>query len=285
MNNVILIGRNGTISNRILSLCPYKIITTSSSGLNSNFKLDLRKIEYDKISYINENDIVLLPAGVSSPDECNKNYEKSKVINLDGTKNLIKYCIDNNAHVIFFSSDSVYGDTTLDTTLSESDNINPNNNYAEMKAEIENAFDIYENFLSLRISYVISNRDNFSSYLYKSFLNNDVVEIFHPLYRKAIWINDLVYFILQLIKSWPSKINTINIGGTKLMSRLDIFDCFNKNANNKLKYRVKKPSEEFYQARSEIININTDLMQSLFDLSLTDIDTAYVKEFNINEKN
>ena len=82
------------IASRIKNKLNCHIITTSSKNISADYLLDLRDFQEKDVNFIKQNDIVIIAAGISSPDKCEHEYENAKSINLIGTTRLIKYCLD-----------------------------------------------------------------------------------------------------------------------------------------------------------------------------------------------
>ena len=111
----------------------------SISGKFSFVKGDITN--YDQISNaLSEVDLVVHLAAVISVSESVTNPEKTKKNNVDGTKNLLKACIENNVkNFIAISSAAVYGDLqTLGISLDENSKTYPISAYGQSKLEMEN---------------------------------------------------------------------------------------------------------------------------------------------------
>ena len=61
-----------------------------------------------------------------------------------------------------------------------------------MKCIIEKKFLGHENFKSIRLSYVFSYKDKFSNYIKNISLNNKIAQVYHPLFRNVVSINDVL---------------------------------------------------------------------------------------------
>ena len=279
-HRVVIIGGGSMIASRIKNKLNCHIITTSSKNISADYLLDLRDFQEKDVNFIKQNDIVIIAAGISSPDKCEHEYENAKSINLIGTTRLIKYCLDISAKVIFLSSDSVYGNTTYDKPALETMPLMPIGNYAEMKAEIEESFQNREGFIALRLSYVLSRSDKFTQYLCSCSLSKKNAEIFHPLYRNVVWIEDLVSLCSSFLDEWPLT-NSINVGGPDLTSRLDIANTIKAVSNLEFNCTVIEPQEIFYKARPKEIKLNIDIFTKYLGRIPYNIKVAYEKEFKL----
>lgn len=258
MSNII-IGKNGYIAKKLIEKGNY--LATSSSN-NAELYLDLKEAKKFDYSILSKDSKIILLAAISSPDECNNNYEKSYKINVSGTKYFIEESIRKGAKVLFFSSDVVYGNTI--EKVDEDSKTNPFGNYAKMKDEVEKAFENEKNFKVFRLSYVLSNEDKYLSYLKICIDKNEVAEVFHPFSRKVVFIDDVLESIENILLKWNEFENQkFNICGVEEISRKDIADFYNEEVDNKLKYTIIEPNGKFWEVRPKDININSIYLEKL----------------------
>ncbi len=258
MSNII-IGKNGYIAKKLIEKGNY--LATSSSN-NAELYLDLKEAKEFDYSILSKDSKIILLAAISSPDECNNNYEKSYKINVSGTKYFIEESIRKGAKVLFFSSDVVYGNTI--EKVDEDSKTNPFGNYAKMKDEVEKAFENEKNFKVFRLSYVLSNEDKYLSYLKICIDKNEVAEVFHPFSRKVVFIDDVLESIENILLKWNEFENQkFNICGVEEISRKDIADFYNEEVDNKLKYTIIEPNGKFWEVRPKDININSIYLEKL----------------------
>ena len=261
---VILIGASGYIGSKLLKRLPNKQIrfATSSSPKEGFEKLRLDSQEDLDNLVLNPKDFLVITATSWSPEYKKISLAKSREVNIDGTRNLIKKALNNDCRIIYFSSDTVYGN--LNKICFEESCCKPIGDYANMKLEIENYFKKEKNFKSIRLSYVYSKKDKFSQYLLNCAQHNQIAEIYHPFYRSAICINDVINGVFSLINKWGDyDMPIINFGGPELLSRLDMAKIFKKFYLNNLEFKVNKPPDNFFLTRPVKIDLNSDI---LFDL-------------------
>jgi dTDP-4-dehydrorhamnose reductase len=259
----LIIGKHGFIAKKLLEREKY-IVTTSSSKNDKDLYLDLNKpYEFD-YTILNKKSKIILLAAISSPDECNNNYEIAYKINVIGTITFIKAAIKRGAKVLFFSSDVIYGNTI--NKVNEDFKTNPFGNYAKMKDEVEKTFEKEKNFKVFRLSYVLADKDKYLSYLQNCIKNDEVAEIFHPFTRKVIYINDVLEAIENILIRWNEFNNQkFNICGEDNISRKDIADYYNKEIGNILDYLTIQPDDMFWKARPKDINIESLYLEILLN--------------------
>ena len=169
---------------------------------------------------IAQGDIVFYLRAISSPYQAAIDPKTSYDINVIRAQMALQDLINRGARIVFASSDVVYGETGGNFAKEETPR-NPYGEYAKQKARIEAAFEHQPNFLSLRISSVLGEGSN----LQKLLLSQQSVEIFDPVIRTPIHINDLVAICTKLLKidfrsEFPNGV--LNVGGGTSMSNFEI---------------------------------------------------------------
>ncbi|WP_428737615.1 NAD-dependent epimerase/dehydratase family protein [Sulfurimonas sp.] len=271
----LIIGKNGFIAQKLGKSNKYDF-TSSNQDEQEAIYLNLseaEKFNYDIIK--NDTNIIFL-AAISSPDECNNNYEGAYKINVRGTIYFIKEALKRRARVLFFSSDVVYGDTVNE--VNENSQTSPFGNYAKMKDKVEKTFFNKKNFKVFRLSYVLSNEDKYLSYLKNCIDKNEIAEVFHPFSRKVVFIEDVLEAIENIFKKWNEFDNQkFNICGEFDVSRKDIADFYNKAVGDGLNYNLLKPDEKFWEARPKDINITSLYLEKLLNRKPVTIEDAINK--------
>ena len=219
--------------------------------------LNLAEAEKFDYSLLDGVDHVIFTAAISGPDMCAKEFEKCWNINVTGTEYFIKNAISHGCKILFFSSDAVFGDIPgeIYTELSETKAQTP---YGRMKKAVEDCFKDDPSFKAIRLSYVVSKNDRFVSYCLKCINTGETAEIFHPFYRNCVTVSDVVDTVEWLINHWDSfEPQVLNIAGNELVSRVRIADELNRLYDNRLKYAITSPGEDFYKNRPKITQIKS----------------------------
>jgi dTDP-4-dehydrorhamnose reductase len=275
-----IFGKNSMVAKRLArrlnSGMTVRFISSHPQGNDLNLDLlEPKKFDY---SVFKQNDYIVVLASISSPDICEKEYELAKKINLQGTKHFIKSALDRQAKVVFFSSDTIYGN--LVTKIDELTKCQPLGKYASMKLEVEQTFLAERNFKSLRLSYVFAKQDKFTGYLQHCREKSTPAEVFHPLYRRVVYIEDLLDAILLLPQKWDEvKTSTMNICGPELISRLDMAKAYQTIVDKRLEFKIIEPDEEFFQARPRSIDMSSLFFADLIGRQPLTLEQAIIKEF------
>ena len=166
MKNILLTGGAGYIGSHVTNLlidrgCNVTVIDNLITGnktlINPKAKFincdiaDTKNISEVLIS--NKFDVVMHFAGLIRVDESVKEPEKYNEFNFEKAKIFLDTCFENGLKKIIFSSTaSVYGNPNKNN-VSENDDLNPLNPYAETKLKLENY--IINKSKSENVSYVI----------------------------------------------------------------------------------------------------------------------------------
>ncbi|XOB62007.1 NAD-dependent epimerase/dehydratase family protein [Campylobacterota bacterium DY0563] len=206
--------------------------------------------------YIDKDTIIYFLASISSPDICSKEYSYAYNINVTGTKEFIKRLLKIGAKVVFFSSDTVYGER--EEPVNEQSSISPLGKYALMKSIIEKEFISSPNFKVFRLSYVFSKNDKFTKFLLESSQTNKEIEIFRPFDRAVVYIEDLIVAMDNVVTLWDTVGSIVNVCGPRLISKKDLVCYFNKYSSNLVKYTIVTPEDSFFKNRPKVINVKSD---------------------------
>lgn len=284
----LVIGSSGYIGRKLFEKSKnFGVVYGTSSKENSSsecLKLDLSQpLNFDYTQY-DENSIVFFTAANSSPDQCMNQYDEVYNINVTGTSLAISAFLKRKAKVIFFSSDTVFGES--EEPFDEMFPKTPAGKYAEMKLEVEEKFKSFPDFKAVHLSYVFSKQDKFSTYLLNCHRNNCSAEIFHPFNRSVIYLGDLCDAVINLGLNWDHfQEGSVNLGGPQLVSRLDFARLFNKIFLEDLKYTVTEPDAAFFENRPRVINMKSPLLKKILGRDPLNLEQSIRTEFNSEIQN
>ena len=274
-----LIG-TGNIGKRIVEKGGDKINVITRKEL----ELDQSPLQYnfDKDSIggtpLREGDTIIFTAAISEPSVVSAQFAKAMRINVENTGTFIEGALNLGCKVLFFSSDTVYGD--VETGLDESHPVNPKGAYGEMKSIIEKRFQGIFNFKSLRCSLNFHKIDWFTQYLRTCAERNVEAEIFDPLTRAVIHRDDTVDACLFLAEDWGrGEGQYINCGGPRVFSRQQLTEVIRQNALPNLRYRVTKPPAKFYTDRPAFIEMKSPNIERVLGRPTRSIEEAVKIEF------
>lgn len=274
-NKIIIAGADGYIGQRLQKVVSNKVQMLLLSPLASDSYIPFDLLDLSKFNFtlINAGDTVVLLAGISSPDLCASQYRMAFDINVTGTIGFINACLKKGAKVLFFSSDTVYGNSPLenDEDMFPSQ---PAGDYGTMKFLVERYFRGEPGFKSFRLSYVFSWNDRYTAYLRSCLEQNKKAEVYDPLVRRAVFIDDLIACVLNIARDWENHMSQFfNICGPQYISRVEIANFFSRHAG-KLDISIIRPDENFYHARPAKIKISSKYSESLLGKGFTAIEDA-----------
>lgn len=252
---------------------------TSRAGVAPTLALDLAQPEQFDYTLVGPGDTVLLTAAISSPDICAREHERAWATNVSGTGAFIERVMARGGRVIFFSSDTVYGEQGTD--FDEAANCLPAGEYAAMKHAVEQRFLGNPLFKVVRLSYVFSRADKFTTYLAGCAARGEEADIFHPFYRAIVHRRDVVEGVLALAQRWDEFPATVfNFGGPEVLARTEFAQALQQGALPALRYRVTEPGGEFFQNRPRAIRMKSAALPLLLKRPASTLREAIEIEFN-----
>jgi dTDP-4-dehydrorhamnose reductase len=280
-SKMIVVGATGYIGKQLYvsAITNSEVYGTSSSGDDGFNRLQLDAPDEFNYGIIQPSDILFLTAAISAPDICAREHDRAWAVNVTGTSEFITQVISRGGRVVFFSSDTVYGERG--DAFDETARINPAGEYAEMKAEVEKHFLGNPLFKSIRLSYVFSREDKFTKYLSGCAERGEEADLFHPFYRAIVHRNDVVEGAHALGHRWDEfPQQAINFGGPKVLSRIDFAECLKRNALPSLRFRVTEPGDEFFNNRPRVISMSSDILLKLLGRPTRTLAEAAKIEFD-----
>lgn len=275
-----IVGSDGYIAGKLLrrlngqkGVVRYSMIQEQGDVLFN--LLDLRE---DVFQAIQPGDFVVFLAAISSPDMCEKEYDRAFEINVTGTEEFLRACMERGANTLFLSSDVVNGPTqSVHNELSE---VFPFGKYGQMKREIEKRFANEPQFKAFRLSYVFSAEDRFMKYLCQCAGEGKKAEVFRALYRNVVYIEDILDAMIALSRTYNQWDNMLfNLSGPELLCREDMARLFKRSIDASLQYDVCLPDDEFFRARPNTIATESLYLGRLLGRKPMTIEDAMKREF------
>jgi len=279
-SKTIIIGASGYIGSGLLIKASVHGLAcgTSSAGRDGLIAMSLDSpFDFD-YEIICPEDTIILTAAISAPDVCAREFHKAWAINVIGTSEFISQVMARGGRVIFFSSDTVYGERSK--IFDETAETDPSGDYALMKAEVELKFLQNPLFKSIRLSYVFSRNDKLTKYLESCSKCQEEAVLFHPFYRSIIYREDVVEGALALARCWSEfPQNVINFGGPEVLSRVDFAQCLKQTVIPNLQFRVMEPEDEFFKNRPRSISMLSEILPRLLGRPPRTLAEAALFEF------
>ena len=144
-SKMLFTGGSGLLGKNFHLLCP---------GINYPTSNEFDVTNYEQMeAYIKDKDISLVihAAAFTSPPKINEDPAKAIEVNIIGTANVVKLCMEQQIKLIYISTDYVFrGDKG---NYNELDEVYPVNKYAWSKLGGECAMQMYDNSLIIRTTF------------------------------------------------------------------------------------------------------------------------------------
>lgn len=284
---IAVVGCSGFIAGNFIPTCVnanMDVLKIGTEGGISDVILDLLQAEsfpYDCLSGV---EIVIFMAAISSPDLCEKEFERCWAINVTGTSIFIKNALALGCKVLFFSSDAVFGED-LGVAFDENSVHRPNTAYGKMKEEIERSFYDNPNFLIARLSYVFAINDKFTKYLLNCKEDKICPQLYHPFYRNVITFEMLevvLLYIISHLNELPSR--QFNMVGAELVSRVKIADTVFRTIGETIAYDIIAMPERFKIARPLVTHTKSIYLPNIVKNYYTSFEEQVHSEFERRNK-
>ena len=264
VGRLLIVGASGYIGRELAATAGnyFDIFRTSRVANEKFISLDLDSPEYFPYTNFGEKDVCVFSAANSSPDACFNDYHRSRKINVEGTGFVIERLLERGCRVVFLSTDGVYGNQF--DYCDEHSVCTPLGVYAQMKHEVESRFFKCKLFKTIRLSYVFSREDRFTSYLFQCAQSGQFAEVFHPFYRSAVFRGDVVEGLLRVALGFDDIIEpVINFAGPDCVSRLDFVSAVSSCNDTVLGFKVIAAPDGFFEQRANVIAMRSVNFPSL----------------------
>ena len=230
-----------------------------------NFKLIegdvLNKKLFKKL--ISQNDIIIPLAALVGAPLCDKNKKKTKALNLDSIKYLLKN-VTKNQKILYPTTNSGYGIGEKNKYCDENSELRPISLYGRTKVGAEKEILKFKNSICFRLATVFG----FSYRMRSDLLVNNFVQtavkknsllIYEPHFRRNyIHIRDVVNVFIFSIKNFEKmKSNTYNVGlSSANLTKIQLAKAIQKNVKSlkiKIGYNKKDPDQRDYYVSNKKI--------------------------------
>lgn len=264
-HRALIVGSNGYLGKELFAAAGRvgEVRGTSSRPATGTLRLALGDAAAFDYATLRRGEVVFLTAALSEPDVCARERERAWAVNVDGTSTFIGKALDRGARVMFFSSDTVYGEqrAPCDETVAP---VAGGGAYADMKRAVEANFDGHPEFKAIRLSYVFSSSDRFSRYLAGCATRDAVAEVFDPFSRAVIHRDDVIAGALALARDWAAfPAAAINFGGPQLLSRLEFAQTLKDTMLPGLRFAATPPPPDFFANRPRVVAMQSPLLPRL----------------------
>jgi len=211
---------------------------------------------------------LIFASGVSNSQSCNnKEYEREV--------EMIRSCIQHNKVFVYFSTCSIF-----DHSLQQTD-------YIIHKKNMENLIEkLFSKYLIVRLPIVIGNSNNpntLFNYLSNRILKNEIIELYSEATRYIIDIEDVSYWILNLLKQKVHNIK-INVGYPQKVSIIEIIAAFEELYNKKANINLRKFGNSYNVDFSVFLDFVAQQNKTFFDFTQSYLKKTTIKYYRDGEQ-
>ncbi len=213
---ILITGSNGLTGHKIVFQAieqGFIVMATSYSYNNlpdnNNYKFELlditNKAEVDYIIGGFKPDIIINTAGITKPDDCEKDNIQCRKVNIEAVKNLVDIANKLKCKLIHFSTDFIFSGNK--GMYSETDIPNPQNYYAQTKLESEqivlntcNKFAIVRTVLVYGYSKYLQ-KSNIVLWVKNNLEKNQTIKVVNDQYRTPTLVDDLAKATIKIAEN------------------------------------------------------------------------------------
>jgi len=166
-------------------------------------------------------DIVIHTVGLTNIEECEKDKELAKYVNVKLAKNIATVCRDSNVKLVHISTDHLF--SGIHDFSTETEKCSPLNIYAKTKLDAEQSvLEIYSQSLIVRTNFFCwgtSYRHSLSDKIIQALRNNESIELFHDIFFTPILASELAIKVHKLIDINATGI--FNVVGNERLSKYE----------------------------------------------------------------
>lgn len=259
---IALIGSRGFIATVLTKIWQdERLYLFNRSPQKGEFFFDLERLGDIDFSIFDDIDCAIFLAANSSIEQCELHSGAMYNLNVTQTKKAIEQITARDCKVIFASSDAIFG--AYEGEAYEDSEGEPMSNYGQMKKIIELEFRRNTNFATVRLPYVFSCTDKFTSFYLKAIKRNEPVEIYNPFSRSIVSALDLAKIFSWLMNNW-GKHYVLNAAGPQLISRVQLAEAINRILGIPRVYDIVPIPEDFTKARPAVLNMKSRYLDKIF---------------------
>jgi dTDP-4-dehydrorhamnose reductase len=169
-------------------------------------------------------DVVVLAAGTRDLAWCEKNPLQARQIHVGGTENILEACKKFSPYLIYLSTDCVFDGSR--PFFSESDAVNPINQYGRVKLETERLIQAnYPAALILRVSmtygWVLQNQNSNTVFeVIRSLQGGETITLPTTLYNTPVYVSEIARCLKALVQE--PRNGLLHLGGKDRVSRYEL---------------------------------------------------------------
>jgi dTDP-4-dehydrorhamnose reductase len=232
---IIVTGSNGLMGQYLIpQLARYKhqVIAMGRgprriAGIENIPYQDLDLLEFDRVRHFiksQQPDVLVHTAAMTQVDDCERDRNRTREINVDVTENLLEACYPAGTHFIFLSTDFVFDGA--EGNYREEDPTGPVNWYGETKLQAEQLTEKYPALWSIARTCLLygiprgSSRTNIISWIRSSLEKGQHIRVVNDQIRTPTDVNDFATGIRLILEKKSSGI--FHLSGKEIMTPYEL---------------------------------------------------------------
>lgn len=233
---ILIVGVDGVIGSALKKALILNNFLVKGTSRRKNRKKDIYFLDLEKPNFkiINKKfDSVIICAGITSLNFCQKYPKKCELVNVLSIKNLIDYALAKGSFVVYLSSNSVFDGSKA--FYKRTDITNPQFAFGRHQVNIEEHINrkLNHNACVLRMTKIISKKTRFIKCWESDAAKNYPIKAYTNKYLSPIDINIVIDTILLLIKRKQQGI--FQLSGSEEISFYKFAQLYFKNFPQKFK--------------------------------------------------
>ena len=278
---IVIVGAAGYIGRRLAAAAPDAVRVYHAGGTSAPPGAPALSLEEPaKFDYglVAAGDVVLLTSGIAAPDRCAADPVRARAVNVTGTTEFVAHVLERGGRVVFFSTDTVYGEQP--EPFDETRACRPLGVYAELKHEVERRFHGEPGFKTIRLSFVFSRDDSFTTYLARCASTDVEASLYVPFLRAVVHRDDVVAGAIALARDFAAVPGGIvNFGGPAVVDRPEFAGILAHGAFPRLRWTAAAPPAGFFTNRARAICMTSPLLPILLGRQPATLAQAVAAEF------
>ena len=289
----LIIGGSGFLGryiiNKILECTGENILATYSTNPPSLIDERINWFRCDVTNYSDVNALnliiengtkVIYLSAYHHPDKVEENPKIAWNINITALSNVVNVLTKSNCF-FYASTDSVYGEGTLDYAFKENDLLNPVNLYGRHKALAEQIV-LSSGGNVVRFPFIIGkslveNKKHFFDNICDNLQQGQCVKMFEDSYRSTLSFNQCANLLIRLIEKFGSKCDPIiNIASDSPLSKyqvgLQICKNFGFDNNLILPISIESSSGIFKAKRASTTIMDNTKLKEMLDIDKLELE-------------
>lgn len=243
MINVLVTGGEGQLASNLKDICdaypPLNLIFKEYTELDVTNTSQVKSVfESTTFNYC------INCAAYTAVDKAEDESEIAFKVNEQGSKNLAKFCSDNNVTLIHISTDFVFEGNTS-KAYTETDATNPQGNYglSKLKGELAIQQSIKKYFI-IRTSWLYSEHNkNFMKTMIQLSASRDELRVVDDQIGTPTYAKDLAHIILKIIDSKDEVYGIYNFSNEGVASWYDFANAIFQEINSNIKLLPTKTKD------------------------------------------